>query len=264
MGKLRLLHREISARLLRLTREQEIEIVLDCLRPYLNYGTKTLSVLEFGAGNCYQAATLSRVGSVIATDRELHPFDRDKPNVRLVTSSIDACPFKPRSFDLIFSNHVIEHIPDLAKGLAEVSRLARADGVFAFTVPTRCWLLFAQPAHIGWRLSALSKLWQEEGVRGFSKLFMFSGHGEYPGFCEAYKAFGISNWTTLLQANGFAVLKRVPLLAYAPAELLLPPSRNLVRFGICSSVLFVLKRARSAVLGDASATNDDFPQAVVP
>jgi SAM-dependent methyltransferase len=50
----------------------------------------------------------------------------------------DGCfmPFKERAFQTVFSNCVIEHIPDLDKLLSEVSRVLNKGGKFIFTVPS--------------------------------------------------------------------------------------------------------------------------------
>ncbi len=50
----------------------------------------------------------------------------------------DACrmPYKDNAFDGVFSNCVIEHIPDLGTLLGEVGRVVRPGGAFLFTVPS--------------------------------------------------------------------------------------------------------------------------------
>lgn len=50
----------------------------------------------------------------------------------------DGChlPFKDERFKGVFSNCVIEHIPDLDTLLDEVSRVLRRGGIFLFTVPS--------------------------------------------------------------------------------------------------------------------------------
>jgi len=45
-------------------------------------------------------------------------------------------PFKAGSFNTVFSNSVIEHIPDLDKTLSEISRVLKKKGEFVITVPT--------------------------------------------------------------------------------------------------------------------------------
>lgn len=45
-------------------------------------------------------------------------------------------PFKDKSFSTVFSNSVIEHIPDLNQALLEMSRVLKKRGKFIITVPT--------------------------------------------------------------------------------------------------------------------------------
>lgn len=45
-------------------------------------------------------------------------------------------PFKDRSFSTVFSNSVIEHIPDLGQAISEMSRVLKKGGKFIITVPT--------------------------------------------------------------------------------------------------------------------------------
>lgn len=52
------------------------------------------------------------------------------------TTGADRVPEPDASFDLAFSNSVLEHIPDLPPCLAETARLLRPGGLFAATVPS--------------------------------------------------------------------------------------------------------------------------------
>lgn len=45
-------------------------------------------------------------------------------------------PFKDKSFSTVFSNSVVEHIPDLNKAMSEMSRVLKKRGKFIITVPT--------------------------------------------------------------------------------------------------------------------------------
>jgi len=55
---------------------------------------------------------------------------------RIHTCGGDAVPEVDGSFDLAFSNSVLEHIPDIASVLRETSRLLKRGGRFVFTVPS--------------------------------------------------------------------------------------------------------------------------------
>lgn len=45
-------------------------------------------------------------------------------------------PFKDANFSTVFSNSVVEHIPDLEKAISEMSRVLKKKGQFVITVPT--------------------------------------------------------------------------------------------------------------------------------
>jgi SAM-dependent methyltransferase len=229
---------------LRWIREVEIDLVLRNIAPYVGSPLRRLRVLEFGAGDCYQAKRLASLGSTTASDTGL-PEARGETvkNITFVVAGIDSAPFKTGSFDLVFSNHVLEHLSDIKASLSEAKRIAKPDALFVFTVPTRFWLLMAQPAEVGWKIAWLRRSLRRDGLRALKEIFRSSGHGEFTTFGSAFSAFAPSNWSRVLETNGFRILAQTPLLAYAPSELLLPPSRRLVRLGLYSSLLFVLKNA---------------------
>jgi ubiquinone/menaquinone biosynthesis C-methylase UbiE len=54
----------------------------------------------------------------------------------VVTADAKRIPFSDRTFDIVFSNSVIEHIPGIEQVLSEVSRVLRREGLFIFTVPS--------------------------------------------------------------------------------------------------------------------------------
>lgn len=52
------------------------------------------------------------------------------------TGSANQVPEPAGAFDFVFSNSVLEHIPDLAGTIREVSRVLKTGGAFLFTVPS--------------------------------------------------------------------------------------------------------------------------------
>ncbi len=54
----------------------------------------------------------------------------DQPRFHFQTASIDDLPFADDSFDVVVANHMLYHVPDLDKALAEVRRVLKADGRF--------------------------------------------------------------------------------------------------------------------------------------
>jgi SAM-dependent methyltransferase len=54
---------------------------------------------------------------------------------RVHTAPGDSVPEPSSSFDFVYSNSVLEHIPDIEPVIAEVARLLKPRGAFVFTVP---------------------------------------------------------------------------------------------------------------------------------
>ena len=61
----------------------------------------------------------------------------DRQRNGAVCEDITALSFKERSFDLIVSSEVLEHVPRLEKAFSETARVLRPGGAHIFTVPPR-------------------------------------------------------------------------------------------------------------------------------
>ena len=116
-------------------------------------------VLELGCGIGYQSALLAAIADeVVATDlpeedsaahapgmkvaEDLHK-SLNISNVRLVACSAEELPFPDNSFDMVYSSHVLEHIPDQEKALKEISRVLKNNGLHFCVVPTRAEKVYA-------------------------------------------------------------------------------------------------------------------------
>jgi len=88
-------------------------------------------------------------------------------------------PYEDASFDLVFDNSALEHIPDLNASLSEVARVTRPNGIFAFNVLNHRYFEW-------WPIS-------QESMEGYRKWQPF------------YHAFPLQEWNRRLAAVGFAV-----------------------------------------------------------
>ena len=121
--------------------------------------TKDLRILELGCGIGYQSAMLAKISkSVVATDlpnesvvdhapgmaaaAELHKH-LEIDNVKLVPCSAEELPFEDSSMDMVFSSHVLEHIPNQQKALNEIYRVLKPGGFHVCIVPVRFEKLYA-------------------------------------------------------------------------------------------------------------------------
>lgn len=131
---------------------------------------QAVALLDIGTGSGWMAhhlarlAGLSAVGVDVADQREV----REGFVFRLVQGA--ALPFESGSFDLVVSNHVIEHVGDLEAQrlhLAEVARVLKADGTVYFAVPNK-WSLI-EPHYGLPLLSWLPAEWASRYVRAVGR-----------------------------------------------------------------------------------------------
>jgi SAM-dependent methyltransferase len=106
-------------------------------------GYPGLDVLDAGAGVGRFTTRLIRLTDPPATVVALDLFSsmleaissEVRPTLRLalVNGDIDRLPFRQKTFDVVFANHVLYHLRDIARGLDELARVLRPSGRFVAT-----------------------------------------------------------------------------------------------------------------------------------
>ena len=261
----------------RLHREAKRQIEIERILCELQSLTKNrwdknrdLNILEFGCGSGFQIPYLSKLGNVYGIDIYTSKEIRSLDEVKFCESSVTDIPFKDHSFDLLFSNHVIEHLPDPERVFDELRRVGKQDAIFVFSVPTNYWLLLSIPSKYFGKIIELRKilsnkfsrnatekpqsdmekrlLMEEELAKGpiekqsFFSLLLPKGHGVHNTFLKCYQSFKIREWQRFFTSHNFELLDTTPLLLYGPSERpIIPTTSKFLKYGICSSVLFVLK-----------------------
>ncbi|MHB8875158.1 MAG: class I SAM-dependent methyltransferase [Myxococcaceae bacterium] len=99
-------------------------------------------VLDCGCGEGALLPSLSAAArEVSAVDLDVRAADRlvqtlRLPNVSVLRANIDRLPFPDASFDAVFSADVLEHLPVLEPGLAELRRVLKPGGSLFVSAPT--------------------------------------------------------------------------------------------------------------------------------
>ena len=95
-------------------------------------------ILDLGCGEGEIARALFGKGVIdVGLDNgEQMVKKAEKSGIYLKVILGDACclPFEKESFNLVFSNCVVEHIPDIDQVLFEAARVLKKNGLFVFTV----------------------------------------------------------------------------------------------------------------------------------
>ena len=244
-----------------------VEEISEALKNNAEFANKNITILEFGSGDGIQIPYLKCLGKVVATDIYASDEIKRLQDIEFVECGITDMPFEKGQFDIVFSNHVIEHIDDLKSAFQETRRIGAPSCIYAFSVPTNIWLLLSIPAQYYNKVRRLFTLARKRSLTTtsiemnrnkkdhfpnrrhkapsiFARVFRFilpTGHGVILNFIECYHCFKIENWQQLLSDNGFAIIKTKPLLLYAPSEWPIIPTQN-CDSNLCSSVLFLMKK----------------------
>ena len=113
----------------------------------IRFTPKYSKILDLGCGNGISSRLLNQANfDVVGTDisplflqdarnwESLH----DGPKLRYQVCDVLELPFEDESFDVICSNELIEHLPDVETALKEMVRVVRQDGRVLLSGPNLC------------------------------------------------------------------------------------------------------------------------------
>lgn len=238
-------------------RRGEIELVLEELGVFK---PRFARVLEIGSGEGFSASYLSRLGSVFLSDLRV-PAKWYSRSEQFVICDAGSLPYPDKAFDLIFSSHVVEHISSKPKALAEMLRVTTDDAMLVHVVPTPFWKLMSVMTYYpDQALAVFKRVVKWFGRSGANRCEVPRSvknpirptrlippvHGTNTSTWDEFREFHPAVWKGIFEAAGFACVRSLPLLAYAPANLpILPANRRLVRIGLFSSVAFFLRKSQN-------------------
>jgi SAM-dependent methyltransferase len=106
-------------------------------------------VLDLGSGSGYGVASLSgSARRIVGADRVAPDAASRDPRARFVRARLEALPFAARSFELITSFQVIEHLEDPSDYVGAIARMLRPDGVALLMTPNRLMSDGVNPYHV--------------------------------------------------------------------------------------------------------------------
>ena len=98
---------------------------------------KHLSLLDIGTGNGEIAKYLSEYFNVVSVDVVDQRVVQD--GFKFVQVDGEELPFADKSFDVVVSNHVIEHVAKADLHLSEIRRVLKDEGIVYLATPNRLW-----------------------------------------------------------------------------------------------------------------------------
>lgn len=193
-------------------------------------------ILELGGETGFQASLLTAAGHTVnSLDVESKPETGLYHPVQIYGGL--TIPFADRTFDAVFSSHVLEHVPHLPVLLREIHRVLKPGGVSVHVLPSSVWRFWTSFTHypylvqrlLGTRQKPLSGTQaysvgdtvQRRGLRQSLLRALLSGPHGVSGneFVELWRFSGKA-WRKTFQAAGFEVISmRGSGLLYSGYEL---------------------------------------------
>jgi ubiquinone/menaquinone biosynthesis C-methylase UbiE len=97
-------------------------------------------VLDVGTGSGHIAHGIAKhCSSLISVDVIDERKVADGYSFNLLGS--EHLPFDDNSFDVVISNHVIEHLPDQKLHIREIARVLKKEGILYLATPNRFWII---------------------------------------------------------------------------------------------------------------------------
>ena len=226
---------------LRSIREEELETVLRHLPP------PGASILEIGGGTGFQARRLADRGYEVASI-DVVPSEPDSTETFPVTGYDGReIPFADRSFDVIFSSNVLEHIEEPILIHRECRRVLKPGGYCVHVVPTAAWRFWTSAGyhtdlaqrvvriamnHLPPRKARLAAAdaipgSRPRGIRARSpveilrRLLLPSPHGARGNALSELRTFSVHSWQRHFLENGMEILAVEPLRLFYTGHMLL-------------------------------------------
>lgn len=146
------------ARLEEASRQKKSEKIIAILNKFIDLQNCTL--LDIGTGSGHIINNLSK--------KCKKAFSVDLYDERMIKSGYsfkkvdnEVLPFEDNAFDVVVSNHVIEHVPNQPLHISEIHRVLKKNGILYLATPNKFWI--TDPHHklpfISWLPRRISTLY---------------------------------------------------------------------------------------------------------
>lgn len=117
-------------------RESKAKKIIQILNEHTDHSIKNTSLLDIGTGNGEISYFLNTEFVVTSVDIEDQRCSKNGYSFLVANETL---PFADNSFDIVVSNHVIEHVADQSLHLSEIARVLKTSGIVYLATPNRLW-----------------------------------------------------------------------------------------------------------------------------
>jgi len=125
------------------------------------HGRRGARFLEIGSGMGHLVAQLEDTFETYGLDLNHWAVNKSREVVlktQLQTASAQELPFKDNTFNVVIIKHIVEHLPDPEKAIAEIGRVTESGGTLILATPNLdsllkpwkgdSWIGYQDPTHI--------------------------------------------------------------------------------------------------------------------
>lgn len=168
-------------------------------------------------------------------------------NIDIIRGEAESLPFESESQDIVFCSHVIEHVHDEEKTLAEINRVLKQEGTAIIGMPTAtmAWIqifshyFFTTHRNVLFAFKAIGKsdFWYK------LRLVFIPGSHSYPRaktVCYDINHYRVKNWKKLVDKQ-FEIIETIQPLLYPYPDYIQFFKMKKSKIG-SSSVFFICKK----------------------
>ena len=157
-------------------------------------------------------------------------------------------PFEEKSFDVVYSSHVLEHVQDEMKVLEEINRVTKDDGIIIIGVPTASMALINMVSQVLFlsHQRIVNFILSRLGFKSFPKislkhlLFLYSHSFQEKTIFYDLKKYKVKNWSKIISKE--LTIQKVILPALYPYPDYIQLFKLKKRDNYSSSVFFICKK----------------------
>jgi 2-polyprenyl-3-methyl-5-hydroxy-6-metoxy-1,4-benzoquinol methylase len=204
--------------------------IIAVLNEKLNSDLKNCTILDIGTGNGEIANYIGTIAKqVISIDISDNCITKENFGFLICNENL---PFTDQFFDIIISNHVIEHVNNNKLHLSEIKRVLKQDGIVYLATPNRLWpwemhyqlaLLHYLPKNLFIKILKKLNIYHEDLSLLFWSQLKELTHKDYilTIFCDRI-ARKPDNYHIKINKNILILLKLLPLKLYTLSTFINP------------------------------------------
>jgi ubiquinone/menaquinone biosynthesis C-methylase UbiE len=224
---------------------------------FKHYIPKNSILLDVGCGAGYNITRAKNELNCIVTGIDPSPgdhgvgrFNEYLVHTNIIKGKAEIIPFEDSSFEIVFCSHVLEHVTDQKKSLAEINRVLTDDGLIIIGMPTATMAIIALISHYFFTthvniLFFLKNIKNRNRFKFLINIFIPTSHSipNHKYIFYDLNSYRIKKWENIVSKQFQIIDKITPCLYPYPDYIQWFP--KVKRKSFSSSVFFICKKVKN-------------------